>query len=77
VLICGSGGHPAAIRLRGPRLIRPARMRKGSIMPTTVGRSAPMLLARLALVFRSFLVLSLVCGSWGHADGEWFVDLGG
>ena len=37
-----------AIRPRGPRLIRPARMRKGSIIPTTVGMSTPMLLARLA-----------------------------
>ena len=32
---------------------------------------------RFALVFRSFLALSPVRGSWGHADGEWFVDLGG
>jgi hypothetical protein len=31
--------------------------------------------AKCALVFRSFLTLSLVCGSRGHADSEWFVDL--
>ena len=30
-----------------------------------------------ALVFRSFLALSLVRGPWGHAGDEWFVDLGG
>ena len=29
------------------------------------------------LVFRSFLALSLVRGSRGHAGDEWFVDLGG
>ena len=32
---------------------------------------------RSKLVFRSFLVLSLVRGSRGHAGDEWFVDLGG
>jgi hypothetical protein len=31
----------------------------------------------LALVFRSFLTLSLVRGPWGHAGDAWFVDLGG
>jgi hypothetical protein len=29
-----------------------------------------------ALVFRSFLALSLVHGSRGHAGDGWFVDLG-
>jgi hypothetical protein len=28
------------------------------------------------LVFRSFLALSLVRGTWGHAGDAWFVDLG-
>ena len=27
-----------------------------------------------ALVFRSFLALLLVRGTWGHAGDEWFVD---
>ena len=29
------------------------------------------------LVFRSFLALSPVRGSWGHAGDAWFVDLEG
>src|SRR3954449_1295778 len=32
--------------------------------------------ASVALVFRSFLALSLVRGPWGHAGDAWFVDLG-
>jgi hypothetical protein len=30
-----------------------------------------------SLVFRSFLALSPVRGSWGHAGDAWFVDLEG
>ncbi len=42
-------------------------------------RRAPCAVCRVpcALVFRSFLALSPVRGSRGHAGDEWFVDLGG
>jgi hypothetical protein len=45
----------------------------GRILNRTNGTSYAVAL----LVFRSFLVLSLVRGSRGHAGDEWFVDLGG
>jgi hypothetical protein len=45
-------------------------MRTGKSSGTT-----PEALGPRPLVFRSFLPLSPVRGSWGHAGDEWFVDL--
>ena len=66
----------------------PARRRLGLLVtPATILRWHRQLIARRwttqptrpgrPLVFRSFLGLSLVGGSRGHAGDEWFVDLGG
>jgi putative transposase len=65
----------------------PVRRRLGLLVaPATILRWHRQLVARRwttqparpgrPLVFRSFLALSLVRGSRGHAGDEWFVDLG-
>jgi hypothetical protein len=77
--------HPPIVTAAGAARAVEARLLRFGTLPVAycsrrLRRSSAAALNSSAcrtLVFRSFLVLSLVRGSRGHAGDEWFVDLGG